>query len=132
VKIDQYESRPPIFWETMGPFFACREYRKEMPYLTDDAGYVWFLAWRDELAGFACAHESGEKVILHSVYVLKDHRGFGVAKALYEARIEWAASVGAKRIEAICNPSTIDAFRKRGFSVASSRGKYNRMVKDIA
>ena len=53
MKIVIYEDRPPAFWALMGPFFAQRRYRREMPYLVDDDGYAWFVAQGGEaVAGF--------------------------------------------------------------------------------
>ena len=57
MKIAEHEDRPAEFWAFMGLFFAQRKYRREMPYLVDDDGYVWYLAMDgDILLGFAAIH----------------------------------------------------------------------------
>ena len=133
VNIEVFAARPKQFWVTMGPYFARRDVRKEMPYLIDDDSYVWFIAWDgDVMAGFAAAHVVAQfKAVLHSLYVVEAYRKKTVGKQLMEYRLKWATDAGCDLAESVCNAKTKPIYEKAGFAEASKRGSYSVMRKPL-
>jgi GNAT superfamily N-acetyltransferase len=128
MKIVTYEDRSPEFWARMGPFFAQRRYRRAMPYLVDDDGYIWFLAVDGEtVLGFGAVHETKDYGVLSGLYVAEKHRGNGVARKLIDARIRWCLEKGLKKAKTTASSDSRPIFEKSGFAVTGTKGQYTMM-----
>lgn len=129
------EDRPRAFWADMGPFFARREVKREMPYLADDDGYCWWVARAGKtVVGFASAHldATGGTANLHGLYVVPSHRGTGIAADLIEKRLGWAQEQGAKAARVTANAKSAPALLAAGFSQVSEKGQYKVLEKVVA
>ncbi|MDR2175570.1 MAG: GNAT family N-acetyltransferase [Synergistaceae bacterium] len=132
IAIEKYEERPPEFWALMGPFFAQRRYRREMPYLVDDDGYVWFLAVENEaVLGFGSVHETKDCGVLSGLYVAEKHRGNGVARKLIDARLQWCKEKELKKAKTTASPDSKPIFEKAGFAVTGTKGQYTTMEVEL-
>ena len=128
MKIAEYTDRPAEFWALMGPFFAQRKYRREMPYLVDDEGYVWFLALdEDTLMGFAAVHTMKDHAIVSGLYVREDRRGNGIAKKLIAACLKWSAGKKIRKAKTTASPDSRLVFEKMGFRETGQKGQYVTM-----
>ena len=128
MKITKYAERPAEFWALMGPFFAQRKYRREMPYLVDDEGYVWFLALDgDTLLGFAAVHAMKDHAVVSGLYVREDRRGNGIAKKLISACLKWSFGEKILKVKTTASPDSRPVFEKMGFSETGQKGKYVMM-----
>lgn len=129
-----YTDRPPEFWQDMGPFFASRAVKRELPYLADGEGYVWFvLRQAGRVVGFASLHVakdgSGQ---LHSLYVDPEHRGNGLASRLVAERLAWLRARGVTRARAIAGPQAVPVLLRAGFTDAGKdRGSYKTMEVEL-
>lgn len=128
MKIVEYPDRPAEFWALMGPFFAQRKYRREMPYLVDDEGYVWFLAMDgDILMGFVAVHAMKDHAVVSGLYVREDRRGNGLAKKLIAACLKWSAGEKILKVKTTASPDSRPVFGKMGFSETGQKGQYVTM-----
>lgn len=129
MQTDIYYERPPEFWALLGPYFARQEYRREMPYLKDDDGYVWFVAMDGgTLAGFASLHVDRRGGHLHGLYVAPDYRGQDIARQLVQARLDYLRSLGNVHIvTATCNEQSKPLLQEFGFQPRGQRGQYTVM-----
>lgn len=128
MKISKYEDRPAEFWAFMGPFFAQRKYRREMPYLVDDEGYVWYLAMDgDILLGFAAVHAMKDHSVVSGLYVREDQRGNGIAKKLIAACLKWSAGKKINKAKTTASPDSRPVFEKMGFRETGQKGQYVTM-----
>jgi RimJ/RimL family protein N-acetyltransferase len=129
MQIDIYHDRPPEFWALLGPYFARTEYRREMPYLVDDDGYVWFAVQDDEtLAGFASLHVDRRGGHLHGLYVAPVYRGQDVATRLVQARLDYLRELGNVHIANVTvNEQSKPLLVQFGFRPQKQRGQYTVM-----
>lgn len=119
------------FYSYMGEVFALKEFRKELPYLCNEPGRVWFLAFEGkQLIGFASFQETRTKIVFQNDYVFLKHRGKGVYKQLMDYRLQHIKGKN-KPIEVICNCLKIaEAYIKHGFKETKKTKNYIFMRKD--
>ncbi|MEY9487713.1 GNAT superfamily N-acetyltransferase [Streptomyces calvus] len=123
--LDTYEdavARPDSFWRERTANGAegadgARQFVAE----TADGDWVGTVAvlieeaGSTDWAGFPVERRQGHLV---AVYVAPGHRGSGLAKALFEAALEWAWTCDAERVRLIVHPGNARAlgfYRKAGF-----------------
>jgi GNAT superfamily N-acetyltransferase len=134
VNIDIYEDRPGSFWRDMGPFFALRQVRREMPYLVDDEGYIWFVArgLQGRVVGFASLHISKlTEGYMHGLYVLDEMRKTGIGNRLIADRIRYLTEHKVSKIFTTANPFSAPILKQHGFQQKSVRGKFERLVLEV-
>ena len=124
-----YEDRPKQFWQDMGPFFGSKSVRKEMPYLVDDTGYVWFLvSVHGKVLGFASCHIDKKHVgHLHGLYVVPELRKNGVASQLVKSRIGYLMSKNILLARTTVNDKSAPLLERHGFIEKSKKGSYKVM-----
>jgi RimJ/RimL family protein N-acetyltransferase len=129
MNIVTYHNRPSEFWALLGPYFARSEYRREMPYLKDDDGYVWFVVMDGgKLAGFASLHVDRRGGHLHGLYVVPDYRSQDIATRLVQARLDYLRELGNVHIVNVAgNPKSTPLLQKFGFRPQKQRGQYTMM-----
>ena len=137
-KLEIYVDRPPEFWRDMGPFFAFRSVRREMPYLADEPGYTWFVIrdtaalqdYTSTVVAFASLHVDKAGVgHLHSLYVTAANRKTGLAAKLIDDRLAYLLSRDCKIIRTTANANSMRLFVDRGFKALKERGQYLEMEK---
>lgn len=106
------------FWVEMGPAFASRQVRRELPYVMDD-GQTWFVM---PGVGFAAVSMTNE---LQHCYVFPEHRGRGHARRLTRSRLDWIGSHGARTL-AVDRWAAV-LVGEFGFQEIGRKGKYVRL-----
>lgn len=129
---EMFRNRPARFWIAMGPFFASREVRKEMPYLMDHDGDTWWIAWnRKEVAGFmALRVEPQGKAVTHGLFVLPKFRRQSIASKLVGAGVLLSIHEGCRFIESTCTEASKSVYANHGFKAHRARGQYTVMRRD--
>lgn len=125
-EITTYTDRPDKFWAAMGPFFARREVRREMPYLVDEDGDVWFVARiKKQVVGFVAvsATKKGASNI-HALYVAPQYRGNGIAESLIESALSYLREQGTQSATTTANAKSVPLFEAQGFSEVTAKGQY--------
>lgn len=122
-------TRPVWFWCAMGPQFASREVRRDMPFLYDDGQAWWTVFDQLGVAGFAAARRvnivKGELV---HCWVRRAWRGRGVGRMLTTMRLEYLDRAGAQVVGTVAVSGWADVLgREFGFRTISARGRYRRM-----
>ena len=120
------------FYGYMGEVFALKEIRKELPYLCNEPGRVWFLAFEGEiLIGFVSYQESRTKIVFQNDYVFPEYRGKDIYKKLMDYRLRHIKDKN-KPIEVVCNCLKIaEAYAKYGFKEKKKTKNYIFMRKDV-
>jgi len=129
IKIEVITDRPPEFYELMGYYLSHRKIRREMPYLIDDDGYVWFVALQDwNVAGFASLHvDKKNEGHLHGLYVVPEHRENGLASRLVKERLAWLKKQGVAVAHTTATQNSVDLLLKCGFGITGAKGTYTQM-----
>lgn len=133
MRLSIYTDRPPEFWLSMGPFFASRAVRREMPYLVDEPDYVWFVIREPrEISGFAACHIDKHGVgHLSHLYVKPERRANGVAARLIQERLDWLRKQGVKRASTTASSLSKPQLEKHGFQPVKERGSYTVMEVEL-
>ena len=120
------------FYSHMGKYFAEPKYQKEMPYLANKEGSVWFLVFEGNvLIAFASLHELKNKMVFQHSYVEEPYRKKGIWKKLNENRFKYASNKN-KPIEVITKEEFLkDYWIKNGFEVYRQNGRYYYLRRDI-
>jgi len=128
MNIVTYHERPPEFWALLGPFFARREYRRELPYLVDDDGHIWFVVMDGgTLAGFASLHVDRRGGHLHGLYVASEYRAMSIARQLVKARLDYLRGLNVHIVNVTCNEQSKPLLQEFGFQPSEQRGQYTMM-----
>lgn len=111
------------FWQLMGRFFADRCVRRELGMaMSSDESYTWFVAIDgDTVLGFCAAVATRAGIEFKHRWVLPSHRGQGIGRALFEARLDFA---GDRPIKAVAVPSVQALFERHGFTKVRQQGRY--------
>lgn len=116
------------FYGMMGPFFACREYAKEMGgwQFYNDTNTTWFVALDvSGVVGFCSAIEKKTHIYWDNFYVVPSDRGKGISTMLHRARLQWCSGKGECR--AITdNPIQAHNYIKIGMVETGKRGRYTK------
>ena len=132
MRIVWHEDRAPEFWMLMGPFFARREVRREMPYLVDEDGKIWALAMEGgDVLGFGAVMLKGRVAGLSGLWVRPARRGEGIGARLVRERVERAREMGAARCRATASPASSALLKGLGFVETARRGRYSVMEVDL-
>ena len=119
------------FYSIMGKFFAEPKYKKEMPYLANREGTVWFVAVEnDQVIGFVAVNEASNIIKLSHDYVVEPHRGKGIYNTLNEKRNEYINRKNKPIEIAVKEPFLIDYWKKRGFIPSKKAGSYVYLRKE--
>lgn len=140
IKVYEKGQRDQAFYAYVGPYALSREVTKEMHdpqygQIYDEPYAVWFLATENgKLLGFCALYDKPKEVFFDNCYVVKDHRGQGIGKALFAARLEYSGRIAAgRKIKGVTmNPVQYEIYLKYGFKLASKRGKYYWMEMEVA
>lgn len=128
MRLTTYVDRPARFWAALGPFFASRAVRRELPYLSDEPGAAWIVATEGSaVIGFAAAKLNGTAGLIHGLYVTPEHREQGVAAELVGAALTHLRALGAATVCTTANVNSVAVFRRHGFLDVRSKGGYQIM-----
>lgn len=126
--------RTADFWVAMGPFFANKEIRKDLPNLTDNDRVVWFLVMskpsypniEETVLAFASVEVDAKGVgHLRNLYVVPSYRNEGYASALMDARIAYLRGIGVTTAQTTRRVSKEIQFAEHhGFTVVKVEGGY--------
>lgn len=121
------------FYSLMGESFALKSVRKEVPYLDNEPGRVWFIATLKnnpmEVVGFVSYQEMKSTIQLKNDFVYPRYRRNGIYNKLNLKRLEHAQKIG-KAIEILAKKEFTSYYQRLGFKEAKSFVKYNRMRKE--
>jgi hypothetical protein len=114
-----------LFYSKMGRFFAEERFVRQMPYLRNKYGTVWFTIERKgEVIAFASLLVKDEYVLFTTEYVEVGHDQQGLFKELTNARFEYCRELN-KPIRTSTNIEFIkDYYLKRGFKVYRKTKNY--------
>lgn len=127
------ESRDNAFYGYIGPYALNREVTREMHdpqygAIYDEPYATWFILTgnRGELYGFCAMFEKEKEIFFDNCYVVKEFRGKGYGKKLFEIRLNMAKSIAdGRKIKGITmNEIQYNIYLENGFRLASKRGKY--------
>ena len=131
--IQPFSIRPPVIWSLMGPFFASKNLRKEMPYLSDEPGYTWFISTHviagEVVRGFVAVDVKKDVAHIHGLYVIEAYRKAGVGKELIQAVVKHLreGGVAIHAVQPTASRESFDLFKALGFIETSSKGSYRVM-----
>ncbi|OIR02420.1 acetyltransferase (GNAT) family protein [mine drainage metagenome] len=113
----------------IGPLFASRRVRREMPYMHHEEGYVWSVAVTPlgEAAAMGSVDVRQGVATLRNLYVAPAWRGCGVGRHLTDLLFGHACGHGARWMRAVASPRAVGVFERRGFYRVSARGQYVTM-----
>lgn len=113
----------------IGPLFASRRVRREMPYLHHEEGFVWVVAVdpAGDAVGMGSIDVREGIATLRNLYVVPAHRGNGIAETLTDRQFAYARKHGARWIRTVASPLSASGYAKRGFYRVGSRGHYVTM-----
>lgn len=128
-----FGNRTPEFWTLLGPFFASKQIRKEMPYLSDDTSYGWFVSEKNgKVRGFVAVDLSKPTVAtVHCLYVTAEERMQGLGSEMIRRAVQYASESGRSEIKATTSPASRTVFSECGFREDGMRGTYTLMSRGL-
>jgi GNAT superfamily N-acetyltransferase len=120
-----------LFYAKMGRFFAEERFVRQMPYLRNKWGTVWFTIERKgEVIAFASLLVKDEYVLFTTEYVEAGYRQQGLFRELTDARFEYCRELNLP-IRTSTNIEFIkDYYLKRGFTVYRKTKSYWFLYQD--
>ena len=120
-----------LFYAKMGRFFAEERFVREMPYLRNKYGTVWFtIEKKDQVIAFASLLVKDEYVLFTTEYVEAGYRRQGLFKELTNARFEYCRELN-KPIRTSTNIEFLkDYYIKHGFKVYRKTKNYWFLYRD--
>ena len=120
-----------LFYAKMGRFFAEERFVRQMPYLRNKRGTVWFTIERKgEVIAFASLLVKDEYVLFTTEYVEAGYRKQGLFRELTDARFEYCRELNLP-IRTSTNIGFIkDYYLKRGFTVYRRTKNYWFLYRD--
>lgn len=119
------------FYSLMGKFFAEPSYKKEMPYLSNKDGTIWFVAVdKEEVAGYGALIETNKMISLSHTYVEEKYRKKGLYDKLGKLRLEYAKGSGKTLETIVQDQRLIDYWMKKGFKIYQARGSYTYLRRE--
>ncbi|AVF28869.1 hypothetical protein [Paenibacillus larvae] len=80
------------FYSHMGKYFAEDQYKRQLPYLKNQDGKVWFVAFGGgEVAAFSSLQEKKNKIVFSSGYVEERYRKSGVWEQMIKLRLDYVS-----------------------------------------
>lgn len=125
------------FYGYIGPYALNREVTAELHdtkygcmYDESYATWIILLDKKENLLGFCAMFEKEKEIFFDHFYILKEHRGKGLGKELFQTRLNMAKSIaeGRKIRGVTMNEIQYNVYLKYGFELASKRGKYYWMI----
>lgn len=93
------------FYSIMGYYFAHKKYAYEMggwKFYSKEGITTWFLAYVDNiLVGFCALFEETTHLFMDNFYIIKEYRGKGYSRTLFDYRLNYAKINFKKEIRAI-------------------------------
>ncbi|MHA1126793.1 MAG: GNAT family N-acetyltransferase [Candidatus Heimdallarchaeota archaeon] len=121
------------FYRLMGESFALKSVRKELPYLDNEPGRIWFVAVHNnptkQVIGFVSLQEKPTKVVLKNDYVYPDFRRKGVYSKLNEKRLEYAQRL-SKPLSILATKDFTSYYQQIGFKVKNKLVKLDHLWKE--
>jgi GNAT superfamily N-acetyltransferase len=105
----------------VAPIAMSREAKAVMK--VADTKTWWVAIAGGEPIGLVAADQHHDHVLLQHAIVLAAHRGKGVYRALFRARLKHVKQLGL-RLRAVVAPELIETFEAHGFAQTGPRGKY--------
>lgn len=120
-----------LFYAKMGRFFAEERFVRQLPYLRNKYGRVWFTIERkDQVIAFASLHIMDEYVLFTTEFVEAGYRRQGLFKELTNARFEYCRELNLP-IRTSTNIEFIkDYYIKHGFKVYRKTKSYWFLYRD--
>lgn len=109
------------FYALMGKYFAESKYKKEIPYLNNQEGNVWFVA---------LDNETKTKVILKHDYVEEAYRGKKLFDKLNKERMSYISKVKKPFEIAVRETQLIKYWVNKGFKPFRTGGSYTYLRKE--
>ncbi|MHA1910407.1 MAG: GNAT family N-acetyltransferase [Candidatus Kariarchaeaceae archaeon] len=118
------------FYRLMGPAFADKKIKKELPYLDNEEGRYWILILeKNQLIGFGSLQELKKKIIIKSAFVYPAFRGKGIYKWILDLRLKEAKKLN-KVLETVVKKELTTIFQEKGFKVVRVTKNYSIMRKN--
>lgn len=128
IKVYTPEEQGDTFYAAMGPFFASRAVRRELPYICNSPTTTWVLTYEEEkVVAFAAFEVKKNEVTLNHAYVLPDHRGKGYYSGLIAKRLELLKGHTVPFKVALRHKECVSKYEKYGFKTYKSTKNYTFM-----
>lgn len=133
MEIRQYSHGEGDFWQRMGPFLASAAVRRELgvPITSDETTTWWLAIDGEQTIGFVAARMRKNVCEFRHDYVIPEARESGVYRALFKARLEWAAQSEASVAKSTVNARSLPLYKEHGFDPISRRGQYTVVEKEL-
>lgn len=129
-RVIKYTNHDGDFFTHMGKFFAFRHYAHEMGgwQFYTKPGSVWFVAYDDSMnvQGFCSIIQEKNHIYFDNMYVLKEFRGKGISRLLFDARMDHAVLMGQEIRVITDTPIQLKRYREIGFLEYGKRGRYTK------
>lgn len=122
------EQQGEEFYALMGKYFASLDIAKELEQqLYNMPNTEWFIAYSEDVVGFASVRDCGKYYYLDNLYVVPQQRNMGTATEIVEYIIKRFADKPIKCIAV--NPYSIKTFERYGFERYGKNGKWIKYIK---
>lgn len=120
------------FYALMGKYFAESKYKKEIPYMSNQKGDVWFVAMDNgTVMRFVSVGETNSKIVLKHDYVEEEYRQNKVFTRLNKERMDYVDKIKKPMEVAVKEQCLIAYWTKRGFKGFRESGSYTYLRKDV-
>lgn len=105
------------FYYYMGDIFASKKIRRELPYLCNEEGRRWFLAFEnDQLIGFSSLQFEKVLMKIRNTYVFEEYRSHGILKILLDTMFEYIKKNEIKKvIQVAVKKHVVGTYEQLGF-----------------
>ncbi len=119
-----------LFYGKMGRFFAEEKYRRQMPYLKNEADRVWFTVEKNQrVIAFSSLRIMDEYILFTTEYVEAGYRRQGLFKALTEVRFAYCSELDMPIRTSTDLAYIKDYYVRQGFQVYRASKKYWFLLK---
>lgn len=117
-----YEQKDQIdeFWIKMGPFFASKTIRRELPYIMNQPGQTWFVMFENQaVIGFVSGLERKDVWYLDNIFVLPEYRHQNLMPELIQQFMKYCEERDAtKKVKLETqNPTVREYFLKQQYQM---------------
>lgn len=122
------------FYRTMGKYFAEKEYKDQLPYISNQEGDIWFIAYNHTtLVGFMAINEIKTKITLKHVFVEEKYRDNGVCKEINKYVFDYIKkNMPDKPLEvATKNNKLLNFYLNNGFKIHRETKNYKFLRKEV-
>jgi len=122
------------FYSLMGESFALKSVRKELPYLDNEPGRIWFVAVlknqnNNTVVGFVSLQEKTSKIVMKNDYVYPEFRKNGVYNLLNEKRLAYAQKYD-KPLSILATKNFTSYYQRLGFVIKNKLVKLDHLWKE--